>query len=117
MKKLTNNELTELVNADIIFNVLYETVKPVKLHFEVELLKNDISGITLQEWFTKMLGNKLVISSSDNVPETVESLQRFFPEIFTVQNTDIDYICKTIYFILNSISQNNIKTFKYESTT
>jgi hypothetical protein len=114
MKKLTNTELTETVKVDVIFNVLYDVIKPVKLHFEVEMLKDDVKGITIQEWFKKMLENKLVISSTNNIPETVEPLQRFFPEIFTVQNTDIDYICKTIYFILNSVSQNNIKTFRYE---
>jgi hypothetical protein len=114
MKKITNNELTETVKVDVFFNVLYDVIKPVKLHFEVEMLKNDVKGITLQEWFKKILNNKLVISSTDNIPETVEPLQRLFPEIFTVQNTDIDYICKTIYFILNSISPNNIQTFRYE---
>jgi hypothetical protein len=114
MKKLTNTELTETVKVDVIFNVLYDVIRPVKLHFEVELLKNDISGITLNEWLSKILNNKLVIGADDNVPDKVEPLQRFFPEIFTVQNTDIDYICKTIYFILNSISPNNIQTFRYE---
>ena len=117
MKKINNTEVTEIISASVIYNLIDQNdqIFPQRLTFEVELSKNEIvEGLSFEEWIEGILGYKLVIPVSKNIPEIVEPLERFFPDRLSVQIPTKDYIAETIYKILTVLIGENLKSFKYE---
>lgn len=115
MKTITTDSLTTTYTTDVSFMVLDGKITNQTIRFEVEINENgDDLGIPFDEWVKRLIQGKLVINAKDNIPSIVEPLTPYFDGIFSVQNTDKGYIAKTIYLILQTLIQDNLKSFKYD---
>lgn len=114
MKTITSDSLTTTYVTSVSFMVLDGKITNQTLRFEVELFENDDLGVPFDEWVKRLIQGKLVINAKDNIPLVVELLTPYFDGIFSVQNTDKGYIAKTIYLILQTLINDNLKSFKYD---
>lgn len=115
MKTITPTSLNTTYSTSVSFMVLDGKITNQTIKFEVEIDEgSDISGIQFDEWVKRLIQGKLVINAKDNIPSIVEPLTPYFDGIFSVQNTDKGYIAKTIYLILQTLIQDNLKSFKYD---
>lgn len=115
MKTITTDSLITTYVTSVSFMVLDGKITNQTIKFEVEIDEgSDVSGIPFDEWIKGLLQGKLVINAKDNVPSIIEPLTPYFNGIFAVQNTGKGYIAKTIYLILQTLIQCNLKSFKYE---
>lgn len=115
MKTIITDSLTTTYFTSVSFMVLDGKITNQTIRFEVEIFENgDDLGIPFDEWVKRLIHGKLVINANDNIPSIVEPLTPYFDGIFSVQNTDKGYIAKTIYLILQTLIQDNLKSFKYD---
>lgn len=114
MKTITPTSLNTTYFTSVSFMVLDGKITNQTIRFEVELFENDDLGVPFDEWVKRLIQGKLVINVKDNIPSIVEPLTPYFDGIFSVQNTDKGYIAKTIYLILQTLIQDNLKSFKYD---
>ena len=115
MKTITNDSLTTTYFTSVSFMVLDGKITNQTIKFEVEINESgEDLGIPFDEWVKRLLQGKLVINVKDNIPSIIEPLTPYFDDSFAVQNTDKGYIAKTIYLILQTLTQDNLKSFKYE---
>lgn len=114
MKTISGNTLATTYVTSVHFMVLDGKITNQTIKFEVEINETNDIGIPFDEWVKRLIQGKLVINAKDNIPSIIEPLQPFFDGIFAVQNTNKDYIAKTIYSILSTLVKGNLQSFKYE---
>jgi len=115
MKTITNDSLITTYVTSVSFMVLDGKITNQTIRFEVEIDEgSDIVGLPFDDWVKGLLQGKLVINAKDNVPSIIEPLTPYFNGIFAVQNLATWHIAKTIYLILQTLIQDNLKSFKYD---
>ncbi len=114
--KITSTEfIKRITTPNINFNVLKNNqILPKSLKFELEFASSEpfdevsIKGLSVEDWFAAMIGNKLIKNVEDTVPYNFVCLD--------VENTSIPYICQTLFRILLALTPDNItlNSLKYE---
>lgn len=107
--KISNQEIRRSVKSDRIHFLVFDELgyfipKSVKFKLDYFGKSLTIQGISFNDWAKEMLENKLVISSSKVLlPRFFEHIQGGEESVLIVENTEMEYITKTLFKILETI--------------
>lgn len=104
------------IKTKLNFSILSNDGKiyPQQVNLKVKLKIDNIQGLTFQEWIQRLISNKLIITTNDNKPEIVSTLEPYFVGIFVSNDISLDYLFNHIEFILKSLINENLIEFIFE---
>lgn len=107
--KISNQEIRRSVKSDRIHFLVFDELGyfvPKSVKFKLDYFGNELSiqGISFNDWSKEILENKLVVSSSKLLLSTYfEHIQGGEESVLIVENTEMEYITRTLFQILEKI--------------